>query len=315
MSLLGRGLAISKAYASLRTLSNNRLLRDVPLFANTIAKIVLDYRANMHFTFFVAYLLGVVEHPDSLTTKHSLSCSNLIPQSSEDSQTLLRLLTPVLKARTAKLSIYGLQECMESLGGLGYLENEETQEINISRLYRDANGQSRFCVSNMLHINFMSLTLFSIVLSIWEGTTDVMATVVINVLKGSAASKAVSVLDSWFVAALQTDSAPIQSAEISAIQSVYQSFKAQLLASPTKEILGEGRQMIGDLGNLVCAVLLVVDAARDNNALSWELCKRFIRTRVLGNGRQTRLEKALEWDQKIAFDQPHKHKAGGGSRL
>lgn len=63
---------------------------------------------------------------------------------------LLRLLTPAVKGITAKKAIAGLAECMESLGGVGYLENEDMQ-FNIARLYRDAN-----------------------VLSIWEGTTDMM---------------------------------------------------------------------------------------------------------------------------------------------
>ena len=93
----------------------------------------------MLFTFYTAYLLGVYETPDSLANDHAYS-SKLLPRPFENLRLLLRLLTPVLKARTAKSSIHGLQECMESLGGIGYLENEETQEVNIARLFRDANG-------------------------------------------------------------------------------------------------------------------------------------------------------------------------------
>ena len=63
---------------------------------------------------------------------------------------LLRLLTPALKGVCSKTAIAGLQECMECMGGVGYLENEDMQ-YNIARLYRDAN-----------------------VLPIWEGTTDMV---------------------------------------------------------------------------------------------------------------------------------------------
>ena len=67
----------------------------------------------------------------------------LKPQSLQENNILLRVLTPVVKGLTAKSCIAGLQECMEALGGVGYLENEEGQEFNIARIYRDANGKHR----------------------------------------------------------------------------------------------------------------------------------------------------------------------------
>lgn len=41
-----------------------------------------------------------------------------------------------MKAYTAKRSLAGISECMEAIGGVGYLENEP--ELNIARLERDA---------------------------------------------------------------------------------------------------------------------------------------------------------------------------------
>ena len=58
--------------------------------------------------------------------------------SQEAVQLLLRVLTPVMKALTAKAAIAGLAECMESMGGPGYLENED-MTFSIARLFRDAN--------------------------------------------------------------------------------------------------------------------------------------------------------------------------------
>ena len=88
--------------------------------------------------------------------------------------TLDSVLTPCLKAVTARASISGLQECMEALGGVGYLENEESQHINVARLYRDVN-----------------------VLSIWEGTTNVLGTDFVKTFNGRNSKPTLKALRSW----------------------------------------------------------------------------------------------------------------------
>ena len=67
---------------------------------------------------------------------------------------------PVFKALTVKACIVGLQEGKESLGGIGYLEINDIR-FDIARLFRDAS-----------------------ILSIWEGTTDVVAADVVGDEKG-----------------------------------------------------------------------------------------------------------------------------------
>ena len=314
IGLLGRGLAISRAYASVRRLRHNRLLREVPLFASTIAKVVLDYRANMHFTYFVAYLLGVCEQSGLSARKYtSSSASRLIPQSFKGSQLLLRLLTPILKARTAKVSIAGLQECMESLGGLGYLENEEKQEINISRLFRDANGKSSSkpcdCVPHAI------TTYLLLVLSIWEGTTDVMATDAVKTLKGRASKDVLSVLDSWFAASLQIDECTILPEEGRAVREAYDNFRTRVSASLWERLLRDGREVIEELGSLICAMLLIVDTFRDHDVVAQELCRRFTRTRVLGDNWVVELDGREGWDQRTAFSHTQSPETVKGSRL
>ena len=59
----------------------------------------------------------------------------------------VRLLTPLCKAMTAKLAVYGVTECMEAVGGNGFIETSA-----LPRLLRDTH-----------------------VLPIWEGTTNVLA--------------------------------------------------------------------------------------------------------------------------------------------
>jgi alkylation response protein AidB-like acyl-CoA dehydrogenase len=136
MGLCGRGLAINRAFSQVRKIAGGRRLDEVPLFVRGLAKLHVAYRANMLFTFFVIALLGRAEHPTVVTPESPAQA--FLPKNPQDTQLLLRLFTSVLKPTTAKYSIGALQDCMENLGGIGYLENDE-MEVNIARLYRDAN--------------------------------------------------------------------------------------------------------------------------------------------------------------------------------
>jgi alkylation response protein AidB-like acyl-CoA dehydrogenase len=145
---LGRGIAIVKAWAKVRRVAKGQLLKDNDLHMSTLATIVSDYHTSMLFVFLVAYLTGIEEHADALEVAETYQ-PRIRPKSLSHTQALLRVMTSILKAVVCKKSIHGLQECMEALGGVGYLDNSENESINIARLYRDC------CV-----------------LSIWEGTTD-----------------------------------------------------------------------------------------------------------------------------------------------
>lgn len=143
----GRGLGISRAFGRCRKVGTKPLHAKTS-YLSSLARQHVEYRANVLFTFFVTALLGVVEQKqDALYHQKTakLPKTTAVIPDSQTAEHLLRLLTPALKGITAKKAISGLQECMESLGGVGYLENEDMQ-FNIARLYRDAN-----------------------VLSIWEG--------------------------------------------------------------------------------------------------------------------------------------------------
>jgi alkylation response protein AidB-like acyl-CoA dehydrogenase len=81
---------------------------------------------------------------------------------SESEQALLRLLTPVVKLYTAKQAIAVASEALEAFGGAGYIE-----DTGLPRLLRDAQ-----------------------VLSIWEGTTNVLSLDVLRALDGGGAIEA-----------------------------------------------------------------------------------------------------------------------------
>jgi alkylation response protein AidB-like acyl-CoA dehydrogenase len=77
-------------------------------------------------------------------------------ESSRPDEVLLRLLTPVLKLYTAKEANLVVAEGIESFGGAGYVE-----DTRLPVIWRDSQ-----------------------VLSIWEGTTNVLSHDVLRVLQG-----------------------------------------------------------------------------------------------------------------------------------
>ena len=291
VSLLGRGLGVVRAYASVRKVGGGMLLRDVPLFCRTVAATVVPYRAAMLLTFFVVAILGRVEHPQIPSTSKHLA-TDLISVDPAQAKALLRLLTPVVKALTAKLSITGLQECMECLGGLGYLEHEGNQDINIARLLRDAN-----------------------VLSIWEGTTDVLASDVVRVLKGRDGEDVLHALGEWVGKALDSVASTIAQSNqalqefVKQIRKQWVELKESILNAGREELLASGRDVLIDLSGVVCGVLLLVDAASDRDIVAEEICRRFMEQKfgslVTGRAGDVKAVRAykmtLEMDRSIAF--------------
>ncbi|KAJ3305367.1 hypothetical protein HDV03_001660 [Kappamyces sp. JEL0829] len=145
----------SRAYQVLAAYSAVRMvgtkrLIELPLHQRTLARLQLTRLGLTHLTFFAIYLLGKEE----------------ARQASPTEVLLLRAITPLTKAYVAKLSYEATQECCEGLGGMGYIENENIQ-LNVSRMLRD-----------------------SLVLTIWEGTSNVLAHDFWRVLKSSQVQQA-----------------------------------------------------------------------------------------------------------------------------
>ena len=82
----------------------------------------------------------------------------------EDEAALLRLLQPIAKLTTARQAVAGASETLEAFGGAGYVE-----DTGLPELLRDAQ-----------------------VLSIWEGTTNVLALDALGVLDAEEAQAAVA---------------------------------------------------------------------------------------------------------------------------
>lgn len=280
VGFLGRSLGVVRAFARVRPFPSlkpphNKLV-DRPLFAKTIAGVTLQYRADLLFTGLVAALLGASDSA-------SQSYSPLVPDDHHQSLLLLRILTPVVKAYTAKHAIAGVQECMESLGGVGYMENVESPEMNLARIFRDTN-----------------------VLAIWEGTTDVLSTDTVKVLHhGRDGHKVLAALDSWFEHALPAGSR-LHGDEKAAVHAGWKALRADI-PKDKEHALSEGREILRRIGDLVCAALLVVDAERDGDEVAAACATRFAHTRLAAyvpatSAAGNNWHAVTKEDMKIAFD-------------
>ena len=277
--LLGRGLAISRAFARVRRVQG-KLLTDIGPHVRTMAKQHVEYRAHMHITFFVVSLLGISEQdPSPLGTQASFV--NVVPTEPAASL-LLRALTPVIKALTAKAAIAGLAECMESLGGVGYLDSSSPLDIetNIARLYRDAN-----------------------VLSIWEGTTDVMADDMIRVLKGTKGREVLSALDAWIntrISSWSTHTALRKAVTSGKIWLSWLALASDIQTQKEDQLKHEARDVMERVGWVVCAILLVEDAKKDYDGVATEVARRWVAKG--GPASKTNWMEGAKWDRSVVFE-------------
>lgn len=268
MGFWGRGLAISRAFARVRIIGG-RQLTDTPAHVATMASQHVEYRGWMHLTFFTILLLGISEQSATSSPSHLSPSPNTplakIQPSHSEAKVLLRVLTPIIKGLTAKASIAGLAECMESLGGIGYLENED-MEFNIARLFRDAN-----------------------VLSIWEGTTDIMASDMLRVLKGKQGAEVLQVLESW----LHRVAGP----EATSLRERWWRWVMRIKGSGLEELQVVGREAMLELGTILAGILLFVDAERDGDEVAAETARRWMGT----VGPSTEWREKVKWDKRIVF--------------
>lgn len=273
VSYWGRGLAISKAYAKVRKVRNTFLM-DMPAHVRKLAKDHVKYAANMHLTMLLAALLGLSEGQESGPTPAVKA--SIVPQNRQHAQALLRLLTPMVKAQTALRSIKGVRACMENLGGVGYLENEDPL-FNIARIFRD-----------------------SCVLSIWEGTTDIMADDLVRVVKGKGGPECLAVLGAWVANALTIAISKEFNKEGQQLQHAWEQWVAEVKDQDQdqEQLKWEGRKHLRALEYVVCGCLLVLDAARDQDEVSREIARRWV---LGGVAVQGSWKAQADWDRRIVF--------------
>src|SRR5690606_25715669 len=115
LATMQRCLALARDHAARRS-AFGRPLGRLPLHVGTLASMQAEFEAAFQLVFFVAELLGRVEH------------------GSDDADTaLLRVLTPLAKLWTGKLAMSIASEACEAFGGSGYIE-----DTGMPLLLRDA---------------------------------------------------------------------------------------------------------------------------------------------------------------------------------
>jgi alkylation response protein AidB-like acyl-CoA dehydrogenase len=286
LGYVGRGLAIAKAFAKVREIGAGKgkriRLYNSSLHMNTLAKLMGEYHVMMLFAFFVAWMIGIDEH----NSKGSLGVSkaeHLRPDAA-DVPLLLRVLTPVLKGSVCKRSSQVLLECMEALGGVGYLDNCENEAINISRLYRD-------CIVN----------------SIWEGTTDVLATDALRVLKGRSCDQVLHALDRWIskAAICREVSQPELAKGRDELLLTWRALKENIKSQDVEDLLPSAREVLFQLADVVMGVLLFADTQIDESALTKHIFLRVLKDKSIGENKDTinkaSWEGGLRLNQEIVF--------------
>ncbi|KAJ5697150.1 hypothetical protein N7488_010834 [Penicillium malachiteum] len=275
LSCLRRAVDIAKAFARTRTTINQEL-RSFPMHLNVLSQLEVEHRGWMQLAFFTSSLLSYVDNgfPDETTSVFSV-----LANSTATANVVLRAFTSTSKAVICKLATLAFQEYQEAMGGVGYIDEPEEPEFNVSRLWRDT-------ASN----------------SVWEGTPNVLASETVRHLNIIG-----RVSDNEFKSKLST-----VWAELKAMLATGQDDHG-LVA-----LLSVDRQVMFTLAWMVCGILLTLDAQRDNDGVAIEVARRWVlegqgvpgefafpemiyqRAAISQNRRPTEKERT-QWDSRIVW--------------
>ncbi|KAL7963401.1 acyl-CoA dehydrogenase/oxidase C-terminal [Trichoderma compactum] len=252
---VGRGLGIARAYARRREVGAGRgarmKLTESTLHMRTLANLTAEYHGLMLLSNFCGYLLGISEHE---ATPPTSALAALTP-ADRLIDPLLRIVVPLAKAYVCKASVPLLYSCMESLGGVGYLVNEEQEYLNVARLYRDC------CV-----------------LPIWEGTTDVLCTDMIRALKHpKTGAQSLDALENFIKTsyALRNEPSVSKPPDWDPVAK-WTAMRTYIDEKKQADLVGEGREILWDIAEILISLLLFVDASTDGNEAAQEILHRFV---------------------------------------
>ncbi|KAF9766250.1 hypothetical protein IL306_001374 [Fusarium sp. DS 682] len=263
---LGRGLAIARAYARVREVGGGKgtrmKLTESPLHMRTLSKISSDYRCLMLLTNFTSYVLGVSEHKILSDSKLSPALETLTP-SAQHAAPLIRVLTQLTKAYVCKASVQLLFSCMEALGGVGYLANEEQEYLNIARLHRD-------CA----------------VLPIWEGTTDVLSTDFLRAVKHPKTGQdTLNALEDSIKKGMGFQG-KVSGPEGWNLLDSWKSLRQRIERESLADLIGDAREVLWAVADLLVFVLLYVDAGSDGDQVSLDIFGRFLEGKNIATKRE-----------------------------
>ncbi|KIV91746.1 hypothetical protein PV10_06253 [Exophiala mesophila] len=257
---LARALAVSRAYTQVRKVKGT-FLSENPQHLAWMAGETVKYHANAHLLFLGVALLGASEQSQPAVASNTPSAT-IIPQDATAVANLLRLLTPVAKAQCSLNAVSGVRACMESLGGVGYCENNEDGGVmNLARLLRDTT-----------------------VNPIWEGTTSVMAEDVLRVVKNPRVkNKNVldDVLGTWLRTVLAAVSSDLFKIELDIVQTRYRALNELVRDTDSVQLHWRGREVLDHIEAVVSAALLMFDATLDQDEIAVAVARRYVKSIAL----------------------------------
>jgi alkylation response protein AidB-like acyl-CoA dehydrogenase len=252
----GRGLAICRAYSKIRKVRGG-LLQDNAAHLRWMADETVKYWAAAHFSFLGVALQGSLEQDWDYMVANT-KATRLIPKDKTQVAALLRLILPVMKAQVTVASVYGLRQCMECLGGVGYCENNEDGGLmNIAKIYRD-----------------------NLVNPIWEGTVSVMAEDVVRVLLDRRLGDGdilKNVFSPWTRNILTSCSAAF-TAEKKIVELRLQALNDLIGEAQKEELLYRGRELLDHIEAIVSSVAMLHDATVNPNTVAGEIAMRWVRS-------------------------------------
>jgi len=234
VSGMRRGIAIARDYAYKRY-AFGKLLAEHNLHLTTLSDLEIQFRAGLQFLMEVLILLGKVE------------CQ----KASKDEEILLRLLTPLLKLYTAKQAIAVGSECIECMGGAGYME-----DTGLPRLLRDAQ-----------------------VGSIWEGTTNVLSLDVWRPIKSSGALEIfMSVTKAKVLLMTNSSLKEMVSTILQSLESI--SIKSEKYRNEVDLLESNARSFAFSLSRTYMGTLLLEQAQWSGQEIDIEIARRWINEQV-----------------------------------
>lgn len=237
-----RSLTISKQFASTRTVFGYPLWA-LPLHLRTLADIEVRVRGFVSLSMYTTAIMSFAESEFPTTAGYAP-----LPKAGAEATVVLRSLTATAKAVVSKNAVITMQECMESLGGVGYIDEPDEPE-NLAKSFRD------------IAVN-----------SIWEGTTNVLSS---EVVRNMLNKDHLDLLNDW----LERSISGIKNKDFHGV--LLQSWR-NLYTRLEKnreylfDVLAMGRSIMFSYAWVVVGVLLAYDSQRDQDDLAVEVARRWI---------------------------------------
>lgn len=245
LSTWRRAISIAKNFARNRTTVGEPLWL-IPMHLRLLADLEVKHRGALHLTFYTIAVMGMVESSSSASHAH-------LPRDPTEAKVVLRVLTAAAKGVISKMSMVGVQECQEAIGGVGYIDEPDEPEFNIARLLCGA-----------------------AVYPIWEGTTNVLASELVRFLMKR---DNLSIFSQWL-------SRVVSLVRTSSLAGALKQALASLLSRvtftrPQTSLLADARRIMFTFAWILAGALLTLDAERDENEVAMEIARRWV---LLGEG-------------------------------